>query len=376
MEKRPIFGAMSLGRRDSDRPFMESGMFKAMTRLGRSLGIRPIFFSPFAIHEDGRVHAYVYDIKTNRWIFKQTILPLVIYDRVFYPRGDLGRAALKRVKMMKTIRRDTLFLNATIKSKWQVYRALERFPEVNEYLPETRRLVRWDVLAQMLKKHKVVFIKPSFGSQGKGVVRIEYKGSGILAYSGRNRSNGLFHDQVSSLSELRQSMLPIIQGSPYLVQQGLELDYLGGLPFDLRCLVQKDGSGQWVVTGVAARIGKRGGVTSNLHGGGHAVSLRRILKQIFSDQIRAQQVIEEIQSMAILIATSLEESIGSFGEVALDIGLDVHGRLWLIEVNSKPGRKTFQLVGSRQTRVNTLLRPLEYARYLAGLALQRKGEEV
>lgn len=45
---------------------------------------------------------------------------------------------------------------------------------------------------------------------------------------------------------------------------------------------------------------------------------------------------------AITIAETLEEQIdGTLGELGLDIGVDRNGRVWLFEVNAKPGRHIF-----------------------------------
>jgi predicted ATP-grasp superfamily ATP-dependent carboligase len=66
------------------------------------------------------------------------------------------------------------------------------------------------------------------------------------------------------------------------------------------------------------------------------------------------------------VATTLEKKqAGTYGELGLDIGMDIYGNPWLIEVNSKP-RKTTETDFSMKIVRNSFKRPLQYSSYLAG----------
>ncbi|HBK86497.1 MAG TPA: hypothetical protein DDZ53_10750 [Firmicutes bacterium] len=48
-----------------------------------------------------------------------------------------------------------------------------------------------------------------------------------------------------------------------------------------------------------------------------------------------------------MIARAVEERMGQeFGEFGVDMALDRRGRLWLIEVNAKPGRQNDSMPGT------------------------------
>jgi hypothetical protein len=65
-----------------------------------------------------------------------------------------------------------------------------------------------------------------------------------------------------------------IMNGPFMLQQGLQLTLLPERVADVRLLIQKDERGLWDVTGMGVRIGPSNSATSNLHGGGSAVSSR------------------------------------------------------------------------------------------------------
>jgi hypothetical protein len=146
----------------------------------------------------------------------------------------------------------------------------------------------------------------------------------------------------------------------YLMQPMLELKGPDGEPFDLRVLMQKDKSGHWTLTGVAARLGAPDSVTANLHGGGTAASAEDVLTRLFGE-LRGAELAQEVSRMSFLIVARLEQTWGRFAEIGLDFGIDRSGKLWFIEANSKPGRASMRSAG-RDAALAAAGRPLSYAR--------------
>ena len=59
------------------------------------------------------------------------------------------------------------------------------------------------------------------------------------------------------------------------------------------------------------------------------------------------------------------------GEMGIDVGVDQAGKLWFIEINLRPARRLFTLIGEHNTRLLSIQRPMLYSQYLAGFR-QRK----
>jgi glutathione synthase/RimK-type ligase-like ATP-grasp enzyme len=207
----------------------------------------------------------------------------------------------------------------------------------------------------MLKRHRCVYLKPVYGSGGVGIVRISRHGETyFVRYSGRRTSKAV------SAGGLAGALSGI--GRHYLVQQGLDLAYLRGSTYDVRSIVQKNGDGEWQVTGKAARIGKKYAITSNLHTGGYARTVPAVLQACFPD--RALEIEQEIDQLALRVAEVMDQKAGPLCDLGLDMGIDRQGKVWLIEVNSKPGRKVFRHTGDVEARWRSIETPMAYARYL------------
>lgn len=130
---------------------------------------------------------------------------------------------------------------------------------------------------------------------------------------------------------------------------------------DYRLLIQKNGRGEWEVTGCAGRIGPHRSITSNLHGGGSAVSQDKLLAYRFAAPEKMESIKQEMNSFAYKLADFLETKFGKLCELGMDIAVDPRGNVWLLEVNPKPSREVFRKIGENATYQKAVTRPLEYA---------------
>ncbi|MNM92951.1 Endospore coat-associated protein YheD [compost metagenome] len=128
--------------------------------------------------------------------------------------------------------------------------------------------------------------------------------------------------------------------------------------------MQKNGQGNWEMTGCAGRVGPPRSVTSNLHGGGHAVAMNTLLKQWIPSEERRQEVRRSAEKLSLEVAAYLEDTFGALCELALDLAINRHGQIYLLEVNPKPAREVFNQSGDSQAYRAAIVKPLEYALWL------------
>jgi hypothetical protein len=147
----------------------------------------------------------------------------------------------------------------------------------------------------------------------------------------------------------------------YLVQKGIQLQLPNGRVHDYRMLVQKNGEGEWELTGCAGRMGAEKSVTSNLHGGGQAIAMQRLMKQWIPEEELREEVTATAAKFGIDVASFLEDTYGDLCELALDLAIDKSGQIYLLEVNPKPAREVFARIGERNIYYKAITQPLEYA---------------
>ena len=137
-------------------------------------------------------------------------------------------------------------------------------------------------------------------------------------------------------SKLRQN---IGYQKRYLIQQGIELARLRGRVFDLRAQAQKDRRGEWVLTGVGVRVAAQNRFVTHVPNGGSRADFDKVIKEVFDSSKIQSSIEQELNSIGSIVPQVLEDGLKiSLGILSLDIGVDTSGKLWILEINSKPAR--------------------------------------
>ena len=165
------------------RPFAEGGYFRELVRAGRQMGLRVIVFSPLDINwAQGTVLGFT-SKPGGGWRVKRYPVPGVVYDRLF-PSRSAGGAYWSQARRMRRAFRVTM-MGRGLHGKWQMYRILRHCEEIRPHLPTTR-LASYQALVAMLRRYDTVFIKPVFGSGGRGIVCVKKVKGGFIV-DGVNR---------------------------------------------------------------------------------------------------------------------------------------------------------------------------------------------
>jgi hypothetical protein len=326
------------------------------------LGLAVIVFGPGDVDEQaGSVTGFM--LQDGAWARTAASIPAVVYDRRFCSSVKARIAAGRAASALRA--HGASMLGGSLPGKLEVHRALNRHPLLRRLLPATYRFKGSGQLESLIATHpQGLFLKPSSGMQGRGTLAINRGAdSDGWVVTGRSMRNGPYQRRLASLSRIEAAVERIAWGRVYIVQPLLKLRLAGGEPFDIRSLVQKDGSGRWRYTGAAARVGAVGTATANLHGGGVASPIESFLRKHYADS-NAERLRRDIRVASLLVAEQLERSFGRFIELGIDFGIEPNGRLWLIEANAKPGRAVFGSSATAHIRRLSVSRPLQYARYL------------
>jgi len=343
------------------RTFEERHYFRLLTIAGKKLGVDVCVFAPENIDEaNRRIRAHVYDTASRKWKRKWIPYPDLFMDRSRFHSVERYRVVSSFRKRNPHLR----FISAPLANKWKLYQLLARKPAIRPYLPHTTLYRRFDDLRRELLVRKTVFLKPINGTGGRDILRIERMAPGVYSVRGRMKNRRIIPERRVNLLQLREIVLAKKPANRYIIQQAIDLRLKNGSVHDYRMLVQKNGNGKWEVTGCAGRVGPAGSVTSNLHGGGRAVPMMKLLTLWFNNARQARKTADEIYAFGLLMGDALESIFGRMCEFALDIAVDQNRNIWLLEVNSKPSRQVFYRIGDKEAYARAISRPLEYARWL------------
>jgi len=361
----PVVGIMADSGSDSNRPFGGQSFFiSQLIEFGTAIGQICFAFSTNSVNFSRKfIRGYTY----GKGGWKRGIFPI---PDVVYPR-EAGYSMPKLQIRRKMQSLGCKFINPPLIGKWEIHKILSHHPTLNSYIPETSLVTSFHQVDRLLKKYDAVYLKPTTGSMGRDIIRVLKRTNSNL-YDYQYQANSRPRIGTSNgLMGLRHSLGKFMGKRSYIVQRRIDLLRVDGNIVDVRILVQKDHTGQWLITGKACRIGRRGSITTNISSGGSASKVEKVLARNFSDPIQRERILTDINYLALEVAQALEVNPSSMGELGIDIGIDQSGKLWFIEANLRPARQVFILIGEPATRIRSVQRPLLYARYLAGFSQER-----
>ena len=353
----PLIGI--LAKQYKNGTFGQDSFYRKLLAQLRKMDCIGMVFTPQSINwERQMINGYYPSSNgTNIWKRRWFPFPDVVYNRYFRKDGDpwsypiLNRMQTTGVKSF----------NAPMGSKWKIHRLLSLERDIKAHIPETQVLNGAKTLQDMLQKYKKVYVKPAGGCQGRGISRVR-KSNGTYMYQGTKDTQEYKYNDINRVYNKTRSSS---KSKVMLVQQAITCPSKSG-HFDVRAMVQKDHTNAWQITGLAARVGVKGRVTTNLHTGGKAKRLDDLLASIGFKGDEISDITANINKLAIKIAESLERHVKPIGEIGLDFIIDAEGQVWFLEANSKPGRKAFSQMELNKEERLTIMRPMLYARYLAG----------
>ncbi|MNB68726.1 Endospore coat-associated protein YheD [compost metagenome] len=362
----PLIGVL-VSRENPDRPDRPFGSITQfcleLTNACQAQGAFVYFFTPGALEgANSTISGWVYE---DGW--KKLRLPVadVVNNRLTTRKAENKPSVQHFLSEVKS-RYGTHFFNEKFLDKNEVFDALRKDSSIQRYLPESHLLSGFAMLQKMCARYPVVFLKPVRGSLGKGILRISREeGGGYKLHSAT--PIGTRKVSYPSLAKLFQAVSPKLKTARFQIQQGLPLMESGRRPVDFRALVQKNGTGKWGVTSIVARTAGNHHFVSNLARGGSLSTVREAVGKSSLSPGAKESAPVQLPRAALAVAKSVEAYIPAhFGELGIDLGLDQSGRIWLLEVNSKPSKNDNTPLSGVKIRPS-VKQMVQYCRYLAGL---------
>ncbi|WP_342041545.1 YheC/YheD family endospore coat-associated protein [Bacillus sp. OTU2372] len=314
----------------------------------------PSDINPHNLHVKGRR----FDSMSNSWIPCQAPVPTIIYDRCFYGEDEHSKLCLPIVTWLKS-RSDITFLGYGLPNKFELYQALKT-TALSSYLPSTQAVSDVESVLKELTLKKKIILKPINGSQGYGIYYLKKNEKTIHVKTEKQKRiiSRIFPNEA----RLIQWLTLLLKQRHYLLQPYLELSNKEHKPFDIRILLQKNELGIWGEQGRGIRIGTTGGILSNLAAGGTVINFKEWLVSL--PPAKAEYIREELTYILNCLPTTLESAFMPLFEIGVDIGIAKDGSIWILDINSKPGRKVL-LSTNPELQESLYTQPLLYGKYLS-----------
>ncbi|MBM4762202.1 YheC/YheD family protein [Bacillus sp. B15-48] len=234
-------------------------------------------------------------------------------------------------------------------SKWKKTKLLRADPELRPFIAETIWFTKRN-LRHMLNKYNLVFVKPSRGSLGRGIIKVQKELQDkrtVYSYHYKKRK-----ETFSTLSGLHRALKQQIAKifarrkrtkKSYLIQQGIPLLKYKDRLFDIRSIVQLNSNNEWVTTGIVCRVGHPKKIVTNYSSGGTPMRYEDVMRKLVPEENISFHR-QQIERLSIKMAKKLSEECPALRILGFDLGYDSYFNPWLIEVNLTPRFKSFKRI--------------------------------
>ncbi|WP_462408893.1 YheC/YheD family endospore coat-associated protein [Neobacillus sp. Marseille-QA0830] len=348
-----LFGIMSLDL-ESEAPYIDE-----IASLAQSYGMECCRFIPSQINpHTQQVKGKMYVPEANSWMDSEFPVPAILYDRCFYGDDEHSKQCLTIVSWLKD-RKDVTFLGYGLPNKLELYHSLKT-TNLSPYLPPSQSLEDSRAVLKELENQNKIILKPINGSQGHGIYFLKKSHKTIQVKTEKQQKliSRIFPNEAKFLKWLDS----LVTKYPYLMQPYYELYDQNLQPFDVRVLLQKNGQGKWRELGRGLRTGQPGGILSNLSAGGSVSQFSEWISSL--PPATSEYIQQELHYILTELPKLLESQFLPLFEIGVDIGIAKNGSIWILDINSKPGRKV--LLQTHPELSEILYRaPLLYGRYLS-----------
>lgn len=352
----PVIGLM-LGNRN--HIYSPLHMKKYSDRFGKIAEVGGLIyaFSPKSVDwDDMSAYGLYYNYFKKSWKYGKFPLPSAIYRRDFHTGS-------KMVKRLSDITGGKLF-NSLRFTKLYLYQFAGRDPELSGHMPPTEMSVNYEQVKRFIDEHRKALLKPVNLSRGRGICFIACEGGKyVIDDYRRSRPQHMVLASEEALKEFFSANQNFF--SRYLIQEYIPLALIGGSPFDIRVVMQKDAAADWVCSGIECRVANNESLLTNISRGGCALSIAQAIEKAFPEYDSADDVRSSIEMLCRKLCLYLDGMGQHFAELGIDIAMDKDKKLWVIEANVFPSFKGFREM-DYPTYLEIRYTPIFYASHLAG----------
>ena len=311
-------------------------------------GINFFYFTAKRVDFERKIIRGLY-YENGEWKEKEFPFPDVIINTVG-PITEFQKEIYYKLKKMIS------FTSYPVGTKLSVYKRIKKGNEFIDYLIPYKLIKKPIDVFEFLKRHPQVIIKPISGHHGKQVVFIRQELDSFIIKESEDT-------KTLSRIELYNYLIELLKDKKMLIQKYIACTMDTGESFDIRLHLHKDENKKWQNTLIYPKIGFKNKIATNLGQGGKVAVLKTFLMNTYGNEYF--DIMKYLEVFAKQFAEHFDNLYKhEFDELGIDVGLDQDKKIWIYEVNWRPGHIFLEAKASMYA--------MKYAAYLA---IKHRGEK-
>ncbi|RHW37584.1 YheC/YheD family protein [Lysinibacillus yapensis] len=293
----------------------------AFAATAKMEGINFFYFTPGRVDlKNRRINGLFYE--NGAWVERETEYPDVVYNAG-------GTITAKQSSIVDALEKELPFTSHAIGDKMSVYNRIKKGSLFAQYLIPSDNFEHVETALNYIEKFNAIIIKPISGAKGESILLIEKRQDDYLLIISETE----YAMSEERLKEWLEELLT--EEETYLVQPFIQSKTKQGHAFDLRLHVQKNGEGKWVLTAMYPRIASKG-IVANLSKAGFTSMTNPFFEEQFGKDFF--DVKRYLEVFSVQFATHFDSLFDEpLDELGIDVGLDQNNKIWIYEVNWRPG---------------------------------------
>jgi len=212
-------------------------------------------------------------------------------------------------------------------------------PKVLRHIPPTRLLTR-ETLRSYLRRYREVYIKPIHGSYGNNIMKVSRRRRGYVLHR---------EQQVRRVArtDVERAVHRHAQGRRFMIQRGVQIVTNGGRPIDFRVLMLRPHD-RWDIMGIMGKIAAGNRIVTNYSRGGRPIQLHAALRRAGWTNTEIERCKSRMEGLCRTAALQFTKHHRHCRRLGVDIAVDKHHRMWILEVNTNPNYELFRHHGNKR----------------------------
>ena len=251
--------------------------------------------------------------------------------------------------------------NSYFFDKWELWDYLSKDKNMRKYLPETKKLISFNDIEEMINKHRYVYLKLINSCKARGIIKVEKI---------NEKYKFIYRLKKEKILDIESTLLFIndLIKDNYLIQQAINIKKYDNRIFDFRVIMQKNQYKKWDCIGIIARFGAKNSIATNFILEGYALSGKEALMKVFKmNEKEAFIKLEEIKDVCLKACSILDKTIGNYGDLGIDLIVDENKKIWILEINKLHDQKyPIYSINDTEMYYKVITNPIKYVKALAG----------